>query len=242
MNFFQDKKLKVFGFKSLKIFFSILIALGLNATSLLSTYEYSKYSTRGKSDLTIDENGRPLEITEGLSYDYITQFSMGIFESLNIIIPRITGGSSTENLGVDSNFYREIRNLGFSPSQSTSLSSNVPTYWGDQPILEAPPYVGITVVFLSFFTIFISSVRKKYIWIYIGIILSILLSWGKNLDFLTKIFVEYFPLYNKFRAVSSIQVLLEFCFPVLATIGLYSFFEISKNKSFTTLIKPIYFF
>ena len=242
LEFFRDKKLKVFGFKSLKIFFSILIALRLNATSLLSTYEYSKYSTRGKSDLTIDENGKPLEITEGLPYDYITQFSMGIFESLNIIIPRVTGGSSTENLGVDSNFYREIRSLGFSPSQSTSLSSNVPTYWGEQPILEAPPYVGITVVFLSFFTIFISSVRKKYIWIYIGIILSILLSWGKNLDFLTKIFVEYFPLYNKFRAVSSIQVLLEFCFPVLATIGLYSFFEISKNKSFSTLIKSYLFF
>ena len=240
--FFRDKKLKFFGSKSLKIFFSVLIALGLNATSLFSTFEYSKYSTRGKSDLTIDENGKPLETIEGLSYDYITQFSMGIFESFNIIIPRVNGGSSTENLGVDSNFYREIRNLGFSPSQSASLASRVPTYWGEQPILEAPPYVGITVVFLSFFTIFISSVRKKYIWIYFGIIFSILLSWGKNLDFLTKFFVEYFPLYNKFRAVSSIQVMLEFCFPILATIGLYSFFEISKNKSLNALIKTYLFF
>ncbi len=239
---YQDKKFKSFGYKILKICFSIFMALGLNATSLLSTYEYSKYSTRGKSDLTIDENGRKLETTDGLSYDYITQFSMGIFESLNIIIPRINGGSSTENLGVDSNFYKEIRNLGFSPSQSASLSSNVPTYWGGQPILEAPPYVGITVVFLSFFTIFIPSVRKKYTWIYFGIILSILLSFGKNFDFLTKIFVEYFPLYNKFRAVSSIQVILEFCFPILATIGLYSFFEISKNKSFAALLKTYLFF
>ncbi len=242
LEFFRDKKLKLFGFKSLKIFFSILIALGLNATSLFSTYEYSKYSTRGKSDLTIDENGKLLQNTGGLSYDYITQFSMGIFESLNIIIPRVNGGSSTENLGVDSSFYQEIRNLGFSPSQSASLSSNVPTYWGDQPILEAPPYVGITVVFLSIFTVFIPSVRKKYFWIYFGIILSFLLSWGKNFDFLTKFFVEYFPLYNKFRAVSSIQVILEFCFPILATIGLYSFFEISKNKSFSVLIKTYLFF
>ena len=173
-----------------------------------------------------------METNDGLSYDYITQFSMGIFESLNIIIPRINGGSSTENLGVDSNFYNEIRNLGLSPSQSSSFSSNVPTYWGDQPILEAPPYVGITVVFLSFFTIFISSIRKKYIWIYLGIVLSLLLSWGKTFDFLTKIFVEYFPFYNKFRAVSSIQVILEFCFPILATIGLYSFFEIPKINLF----------
>ncbi len=237
LEFFRDKKLRLFGFKSLKIFFSILIALGLNATSIFSTYEYSKYSTRGKSDLTIDENGKPLEITEGLSYDYITQFSMGIFESLNMIIPRVNGGSSTENLGVDSNFYKDIRNIGLSPSQSLSFSSNVPTYWGDQPILEAPPYIGITVVFISFFTIVISSLRKKYIWIHFGILLSLFLSWGKNFDFLTKIFVEYFPLYNKFRAVSSIQVILEFCFPVLATIGLYSFFERSKDEILPALIK-----
>ena len=220
---FRHKQLKSFGYKTLKIFFSVLIALGLNATSIFSTYEYSKYSTRGKSDITIDESGRLLEINDGLSYDYITQFSMGIFESLNIIIPRIRGGSSTEDLGADSNFYSEIRNLGLSPSQSSSFSSNVPTYWGDQPILEAPPYIGILVVFLSVFTIFIPAIRKKYSWLYLGIVLSLLLSWGKNFDLLTKIFIEYFPFYSKFRAVSSIQVILEFCFPILATIGLYSF-------------------
>ena len=234
---FRHKQLKSFGYKTLKIFFSVLIALGLNATSIFSTYEYSKYSTRGKSDITIDESGRLLEINDGLSYDYITQFSMGIFESLNIIIPRIRGGSSTEDLGVDSNFYSEIRNLGLSPSQSSSFSSNVPTYWGDQPILEAPPYIGIIVVFLSVFTIFIPAIRKKYSWLYLGIVLSLLLSWGKNFDLLTKIFIEYFPFYSKFRAVSSIQVILEFCFPILATIGLYSFFEIPRNKSFPVLIK-----
>ena len=234
---FRHKQLKSFGFKTLKIFFSVLIALGLNATSIFSTYEYSKYSTRSKSDITIDESGRLLEINDGLSYDYITQFSMGIFESLNIIIPRIRGGSSTEDLGVDSNFYSEIRNLGLSPSQSSSFSSNVPTYWGDQPILEAPPYIGIIVVFLSVFTIFIPAIRKKYSWLYLGIVLSLLLSWGKNFDLLTKIFIEYFPFYSKFRAVSSIQVILEFCFPILATIGLYSFFEIPRNKSFPVLIK-----
>ena len=234
---FRHKQLKSFGFKTLKIFFSVLIALGLNATSIFSTYEYSKYSTRGKSDITIDESGRLLEINDGLSYDYITQFSMGIFESLNIIIPRIRGGSSTEDLGVDSNFYSEIRNLGLSPSQSSSFSSNVPTYWGDQPILEAPPYIGIIVVFLSVFTIFIPAIRKKYSWLYLGVVLSLLLSWGKNFDLLTKIFIEYFPFYSKFRAVSSIQVILEFCFPILATIGLYSFFEIPRNKSFPVLIK-----
>ncbi|MBK57066.1 MAG: hypothetical protein CMC84_07265 [Flavobacteriaceae bacterium] len=238
--FFEDMKarrLKSFGFKSFKVIVSILIALGLNATSLFSTYEYSKYSTRGKSDITIDERGKLVEITDGLSYDYITQFSMGIFESLNIFIPRINGGSSTENLGVDSKFYNDIRNFGLSPTQSASFSSNVPTYWGDQPILEAPPYVGITVIFLSIVTIFFSSIQKRYIWIYVGILVSLLLSWGKNFEFLTKIFIEYFPFYNKFRAVSSIQVILEFCFPILATIGFYAFFELPRNKTLPALVK-----
>ncbi|MBR47069.1 MAG: hypothetical protein CMC59_00545, partial [Flavobacteriaceae bacterium] len=120
----KDKELKYFGFKTMKIFFSILIALGLNATSLFSTYEYSKYSTRGKSDIRIDESGRVLETNDGLSYEYITQFSMGIFESLNIIIPRINGGSSSEDLGVDSNFYDKIRNLGFSQLRIWGSSSS----------------------------------------------------------------------------------------------------------------------
>ena len=87
-------KINFFRLKILKIVFSAFIALGLLQSS---TFEYSS-STRGKSDLTIDENGRFLAATDGLSYEYITQFSMGIFESLNIIIPRINGGSSTENL------------------------------------------------------------------------------------------------------------------------------------------------
>ena len=233
----RDKQLKPLGFKSLKIGFAILISLGLNATSLFSTYEYSKYSTRGKSDIRIDESGKSLETTDGLSYEYITQFSMGIFESLNIFIPRINGGSSSENLGVDSDFYNEIRNFGLSPTQSASFSSNVPTYWGDQPILEAPPYVGITVVFLSIVTIFISSIRKRYSWIYIGILISLLLSWGKNFNLLTKTFIEFFPFYSKFRAVSSIQVILEFCFPILATISFYAFFQLPRNKTLSALIK-----
>ena len=137
--------------QSLLLVLAGILALGLNAPPLLATAEYTQFSTRGKSELLRNPDGGLKEKTSGLSTDYITQFSYGIFESLNIIIPRINGGSSTENLGVDSNFYKEIRNLGFSPSQSASLASNVPTYWGDQPILEAPPYVGITVVFLSFF-------------------------------------------------------------------------------------------
>ena len=105
---------------------------------------------------------------------------MGIFESLNIIIPRINGGSSTENLGLDSNFYKSLRNIGLSPSQSASFSSNVPTYWGEQPILEAPPWCRNNSSFSIVFYNLYSICSKKYIWIYLGIVLSILFVVGKT--------------------------------------------------------------
>jgi len=93
-------------------------------------------------------------------------------------------------------------------------------YWGAQPFVEAPPYLGITVVFLALLGLLLIKGRLLG-----GIILSLTLSWGKNLDFLTRIFVEYIPLYNKFRAVSSIQVILELLIPIAAVFGLYQLFN-----------------
>ncbi|MEK9603044.1 MAG: YfhO family protein [Flavobacteriaceae bacterium] len=197
-----------------------ILALGLNAPPLLATAEYTQFSTRGNSELVLNSDGSEKEKTGGLSTDYITQFSYGIFESLNLIAPRIQGGGSSENLGENSELYQFLIQNGLSRSQAKSFVSNVPTYWGDQPILEAPAYVGITVVFIAFLTLFFVKGRLRN-GLLTGIILSLLLSWGKNLPFLTQLFIDYFPLYNKFRAVSSIQVILEFCFPVLACLGLY---------------------
>lgn len=205
-----------------------LLALGLNATSLLATSEYTKFSTRGKSELTQSATGQPIELRSGLSYDYITQFSYGIFESLNLIAPRIQGGGSTENLGTSSEIYKSLIQLGATSQQAKGFSENVPTYWGDQPILEAPAYVGVVVVFFALLGLFLGwSTNKR--WLFYGIILSLSLSWGKNIPFLTQFFIDYIPLYSKFRAVSSIQVILELAFPALATFGLYEFFKAQKN-------------
>ena len=216
---FKQKELKPFFQTALKLSFAGLLAIALNATSLLATKEYTDFSTRGKSELSIDASGQPQEKRSGLSYDYITQFSYGIFESLNLIIPRIQGGGSREDLGTDSNLYKRLVQLGVPRAQAMQFVTAVPTYWGDQPILEAPAYVGVVVVFLAVLALCFPLDRYKK-WLIVGVLLSLLLSWGKNFELLTRLFISIVPLYSKFRAVSSIQVILEFCLPVLATIGL----------------------
>ncbi|MGA0374573.1 MAG: YfhO family protein [Flavobacteriaceae bacterium] len=214
-----------------------LLSLGLNAPPLLATAEYSQFSTRGKSELNQNSDGSLKDNTGGLSTDYITQFSYGIFESFNLLAPRIQGGGSSENLGENSELYDFLIQNGLPRSQAKSFVSNVPTYWGSQPILEAPAYVGVTVAFMAFLTLFIvkGPLRNGLL---AGIILSLLLSWGKNFSLLTDIFIDYFPLYNKFRAVSSIQVILEFCIPVLASLGLYRFFQKPNGVEFRKILKP----
>ena len=218
-----------------------ILALGLNATALMATSEYAKFSTRGKSELTLSATAEPVEIRSGLSYDYITQFSYGIFESLNLIAPRIQGGGSREDLGTSSEVYEYLIKQGASRQQAKGFSENVPTYWGDQPILEAPAYVGVLIVFLALLALFLGWNTHKR-WLFFGILLSLMLSWGKNFSLLTQFFIDYVPMYNKFRAVSSIQVLLELAFPVLASLGLYEFFKATQVVQIEALKKTIFSF
>ncbi len=228
IDFWKKDKIKHY-FRSLSILFSALfIALLLNATNLMATSEYASESTRGNSsELTINPDGTFKEASTGLDKAYITQWSYGIFESLNLFIPRIMGGGSVEDVGLESNFYSFLRKSGYSALESKKIVENTPTYWGNQPFVEAPAYIGSVVFFLFVFSLFI--IKGKYRnWAISAIVLSLLLSYGKNLIFLTDLFIDYFPLYDKFRAVSSIQVILELCIPLVAILGLS---EIITNKS-----------
>jgi len=212
-------------FKSIGVLIgAVALAIGLNATNVLATQEYVKHSTRGKSELTINPDGSPKEVSSGLDKDYITQFSYGGWETFNLFIPRFMGGGNAEKLGKDSNIYDAVRKLGASPSQALDQAENAPMYWGEQPIVEAPAYIGAVVLFLFVFALFLVKGRLKW-WLVGGTILSLLLSYGKNLNFLTDFFIDYVPLYNKFRAVTSIQVILELCIPVLAIFGLVRLFN-----------------
>ena len=207
-----------------------ILSLGLNAPNILSTYDYSKYSTRSQSELKLNPDGTEKEISTGLDYDYITQYSYGIFESLNLIAPRVQGGASSEDIGEDSELYEFLIENNVPKPQAESFIKSVPTYWGSQPILEAPAYIGASIAFLFILSLFVVKGPFKW-WLLISFILSLLLSWGKNFPLLTNLFIDYVPFYNKFRAVSSIQVILEFAVPLLAVIGLNKFLADSDLKN-----------
>ncbi|WP_412560757.1 YfhO family protein [Winogradskyella sp. MIT101101] len=209
-----------------------ILAVGLNATNIMATQEYVKESTRGKSELTINPDGSPKEVSTGLSKDYITEYSYGFAETFNLYIPKFMGGGNSEDIGKDSETYKTYVNMGASPIEALEVSKNAPMYWGDQPIVEAPAYVGAVIIFLFVLGLFLVKGRLKW-WLVCGTILSLLLSYGKNLGFLTDFFIDYVPLYNKFRAVTSIQVILELCIPILgifALVRLFNDFQKDEEK------------
>jgi Bacterial membrane protein YfhO len=211
-----------------------LFAIGTNATSLLATSEYAKTSTRSKSELTFDENGKKAETQNAMSNDYITQYSYGIFESFNLISPRLLGGSNSEKLDENSSSHNFILQQGASEDEAKQFTSTLSTYWGDQPGVSAPAYIGAIVFFLAILAMFTDKRKIKYAF-FAGAVLSLVFSWGKNISWLTNFLIDVVPLYNKFRAVSSIQVLLELCMPVLAIIGLQSYFKLEKDDKWNAL-------
>ena len=228
---FRRKQLSHF-FKSVGILCAaVLLAIGFNSANILATAEYAPYSMRGKSELTIKPDGTPKEVTNGLPYDYITEYSYGKLESFNLMVPRFMGGGSGEPLPEESQLIEALRGLGIPPQEANNILRQVPLpmYWGDQPIVEAPAYVGAIVVFLALLGFFLIKGRLRW-WLLGGILLSLLLSWGKNFAFLTEFFVDYIPLYNKFRAVSSIQVIIELLLPIAAVIGLHQLFNDFNTK------------
>jgi hypothetical protein len=221
-----------------------LLAVGTNATNLMATAEYAKYSTRHDTELTYEPDGQPKQSSNAMSYEYITDYSYGIAESLDLIAPRLFGGSSGhEDPQEDWHLVQFLQQQQIAEGQYISkdqameiAGSGIPTYWGDQYSVAAPAYIGAVVFFLFVLALFAEPRKLKYAFL-AGAILSLLLSWGKHFPLLTNFFIDYFPMYNKFRAVASIQVLLEVCIPILAVMGLYSFFTLDKEKQWNSLWK-----
>ena len=218
---------------------AVAIGVGANAPRLMALKEYADYSTRGSSELTINLDGSNKEITKGLDKTYITQYSYAKLETFNLFIPRFMGGGTIEKLGEDSNFYQFIEEKA-GKKAAADYSEQVLTYWGDQPIVEAPAYIGAVIFFLFFLGIFLVKGRFKQ-WLVAATVFSIVLSWGRNFEVVTNFFIDYVPLYNKFRAVSSIQVIAELCVPILGVLGLKAFFssEISKEEKYQGLKKAL---
>ena len=145
--------IKIFGI----FVISVLLGVGSNATNLLATAEYAKTSTRDKSELTLDENGKKPESNNAMTYDYITQYSYGIAESFNIIAPRLFGGGTAEKLDENSSSYNFVLEQGANDSEAKKFVSDLPTYWGDQPGVAAPAYIGAVVFFLAILCFFVDK-------------------------------------------------------------------------------------
>ena len=233
---YQEKDLKAIP-KIIGTFsIALVFAIGANATSLLATKEYADFSTRGKSELTINPDGSKKESNITMDRDYITEYSYGVAESLNLFVPRLFGGGNNQKLTDDSHVYNFMLNYGASPEEAKEFTDNYAiTYWGNQPQVAAPAYIGAVILFLFVLALYHDKRKIKYAFL-AGAIFSLLLSWGKNFSLLTDFFIDYVPVYDKFRAVSSIQVLLELCVPVLAIMGLQSFFT-DKEKQWSSLWK-----
>lgn len=211
-----------------------LLASGTAFTNLAATMEYGKDSTRGKSELTTNLDNK----TTGLDKDYATQWSYGIAETFTLLIPNFHGGASQGELTTESETYQAIK----STPNAKQLIKQLPLYWGDQPGVSGPTYAGAIVIFLFVLGLFFVKSEMR-IWLVMATIMSIMLAWGKNFMGLTELFLDYFPGYNKFRAVSMILVIAEFTVPLLGFVALNKFLSSDKleNEKEKSLKLAFYF-
>lgn len=204
----------------------VIIAIGVNFGTIYTTFEYSKYSTRGQSDLKKADTKEQ----SGLNKAYITQWSYGIGETMTLLIPDFRGGSSVP-FANDTETAKSLRQNNMSEALTQFQE-----YWGEQPSTSGPVYVGALVIFLFVLGLIIVPAKEKW-WIIAAIIVSVVLSWGKNLSFITNLFIDYFPGYDKFRAVSVMLVMAGVCIPLLAALAVKEITEnsISKEKMIQAL-------
>ncbi len=197
-------------------------AVLINSSNLYHTWEYSKHTMRGKSELKKPDSAN--QTASGLDRDYITQWSYGTGETFSLMIPDIKGGASQIPLQFD----EDVVAMGNPQLQSFYSQPLMGQYWGEQPGTSGPVYVGAFVCMLFILGLFIVKGPMK--WALLGAtILSILLSWGHNFMWFTNLFIDYMPMYAKFRTVSSILVIAEFTIPLLAIMALAQWIEGLRN-------------
>ncbi|RAU81546.1 YfhO family protein [Pontibacter arcticus] len=221
--------------RGLVLLVAAILAVGVNFGRLYTTAEYTEYSIRGKSELTAPNSGE--QIGGGLDRDYAFNWSYGITETITLLIPDFYGGSSNASLGKDSETFAAFTRLGVPPAQAEQMmQQGLPMYWGDQPITSGPVYVGAIICFLFVLGLFIVD-RRWVSWLVAGTILSIILAWGKNFEAFNYFMFDYFPGYNKFRAVASALVIAQITIPFLAILALWKL--ISERTNLKNLDKKL---
>lgn len=207
---YQKKEMPQFLKATGVLVFAGILGVCINLSNLYHTYEYSKETMRGKSELVKPDTHN--QTKSGLERDYITQWSYGIGETFSLLVPNVKGGASVP-LAANEKAMEKANPM------YNSIYSQIGQYWGEQPGTSGPVYVGAFVMFLFVLGLFIVKGPMK--WALLGAtVLSVLLSWGKNFMGFTDFFLDYIPMYDKFRAVSSILVIAEFTIPLLAVLAL----------------------
>ena len=197
--------------------FALAVGLGMGANSadVFANAEYTRETMRGgQSDLVKESTADSGTSTNGLNLDYATQWSYGIDESLSFLVPGAMGGASTMNVGTKSDLYKALTSKGVTSSTAAAYCQSAPMYWGEQPFTAGNVYMGAIVCFLFLLGCLIVPGPHKW-GLLIGTVFSIMLAWGHNFMWLTRLFFKFFPLYNKFRAVSSILIVAEVAMPLL---------------------------
>ena len=186
-----------------------VLGVGANFSPLWYTMQHQPETIRGGSELAVAEEG-----AEGLDLQYATAWSYGRTESLNLLIPNLMGGASNETFADDGAVAEALTPYGL-----RQVAGQLPRYWGDQPFTAGPTYLGAAAIFLAILGCFVLRGRAKW-WIVAISVLALLLSWGRNMMWLTELFYNYFPAYDKFRTVSMIQVIIQWSIPLLAALAL----------------------
>ena len=235
---YKEKELKSFIVKASVLAISALLAVGPNISRLWTTMDYSKETMRGgRSELTSYKDAKG----GGLEKDYAMRWSYGVAESFTFLIPDFFGRSSTAALNDKSNTAQELRKRGVPASQLKNILKYLPLYWGDQPFVQGPVFMGSVIIFLFVLSLFVLNGRLK-VWLLTCTIFSIVLSWGSNFELVTDFFFYYFPMYNKFRTPSMMLSVACLTIPMMAMMGLNKILQSSKGiESYMPEIKKSFY-
>lgn len=220
---------KHFGISTGVLAVAFILGVGMNSQRIMANSEYIKETVRGKQILNTDTHTAG---KSGMDKESMLMWSYGKLETLNLFIPRLMGGGSQEE--GSEQMMGDIQELVQNNARSQDEVDNIvkalqsPSYWGDQPGTSGPAYQGAVVVFLALLGFFFAWKKYRY-WILGASVLTIFLAWGSNFLLVSDFFIDFVPFYNKFRAPSSILVVVELLFPLIAIIGLYRFFNSNKE-------------
>jgi hypothetical protein len=217
------KQVKSFLVVSAGLLISYSLAISSNSANLIPTNEYAKETIRGKNNLTIspDLSAATANQTSGLDRDYITQWSYGKSESLTLVNPYAKGGHTV--LIGNGEFKDKLQESDYTRSEKEFIAGSL-QYWGDQPFTSGPVYVGGLVFALAILGLFFIASPVKWV-LFAVTLLTLFLSWGKNLMWFTDFFLDYVPMYSKFRAVTIILAIVELCIPILMILFLQQLWQ-----------------